>query len=109
MVISDVQSKEGKSGTTAFVFVVSLSGNPLAPVTVNYASAAGTASASFDFLAVAGTLTFPVGVNMRTVTVSVVGDRVREANESFTVNLSNPSPNAYIDRGTGVATIVNDD
>ena len=107
--ISDVQSKEGKSGTTAFVFVISLSGNPLAPVTVDYASAGGTAGAPSDFQVVAGTLTFPVGVNVRTVTVSVLGDRIREANELFTVNLSNPSANAYIDRGQGVATIVNDD
>ena len=43
------------------------------------------------------------------MTVSVLGDRVREADELFTVNLSNPSANAYIDRGQGVATIVNDD
>jgi hypothetical protein len=108
-VISDVQAKEGKSGTTAFVFVVSLSGNPIAPVTVDYASAAGTAGAPSDFQVVAGTLTFSPGVNIRTVTVSVLGDRVREANEVFTVNLSNPSANAYIDRAQGVATIVNDD
>ena len=107
--ISDVQTKEGKSGTTAFQFVVSLSGNPLAPVTVDYASLAGTALPSSDFQALAGTLTLPVGVNTRTVTVSVLGDRVREGNEVFTVKLSNPSANAYIDRGQGVATIVNDD
>jgi fibronectin-binding autotransporter adhesin len=91
------------------VFVVSLSGNPLAPVTVDYASAAGTASTPSDFQSVAGTLTFPAGVNVRTVTVSVLGDRVREANEVFTVKLSNPSANAYIDRALGFATIVNDD
>jgi hypothetical protein len=108
-VISDVQSKEGKSGTTAFVFVVSLSGNPLAPVTVDYAAAVGTASAPSDFQLAAGTLIFPAGVNARTLTISVVGDRVREPNELFSLNLSNPSPNAYIDRGQGVATIVNDD
>jgi fibronectin-binding autotransporter adhesin len=108
-VISDVQSKEGKSGTTTFVFVVSLSGNPLAPVTVDYASAAGTATVPSDFQIASGTLTFPIGINERTVTVSVVGDKVRELNELFYVNLSNPSANAYIDDGQGVATIVNDD
>lgn len=109
VVISDVQNKEGRSGTTDFVFVVSLSGNPLAPVTVDYAAAVGTAGAPSDFQIAAGTLIFPTGVNVRTVTISVVGDRVREPNELFSVNLSHPSPNAYIDRGEGVATIVNDD
>jgi hypothetical protein len=109
VVISDAQSKEGKSGATAFVFFVSLSGNPLAPVTVDFATAAGTAGAPSDFQDVSGTVTFAPGVNAKTVTVWVVGDRVREPDERFSVNLSNPSANAYIDRGEGVATIVNDD
>ena len=107
--ISDVQGKEGKSGTTAFTFVVSLSGNALSPVTVDYASAPGTATCPSDFQAVSGTLTFPVGVNTKTITVGVVGDRTRERNETFFVNLSNPSANAYLGDGQGVGTIVDDD
>jgi hypothetical protein len=107
--ISDVQGKEGKSGTTAFTFVVSLSGNPLSPVTVSYATAAGTAAATSDFQPASGTLSFPAGVNTKTITVAVVGDKVREPNETFSVNLSNASPNAYIGDGQGVGTIVNDD
>jgi chitinase len=107
--ISDVQGKEGKRGTTSLTFAVELSGNPIAPVTVDYASAAGTASVPSDFAAVHGTLNFPVGVNVQTVTVSVVSDTTREANETFTVNLSNPSANAYIGDGQGVGTILNDD
>jgi serralysin len=78
-------------------------------VTVSYATAAGTASTPSDFLATSGTLTFPVGVNTKTITVAVVGDRVRERNETFFVNLSNASPNAYIGDGQGVGTIVDDD
>src|ERR671937_89387 len=102
--ISDVQGKEGKSGTTAFTFVVSLSGNPLSPVTVDYASAAGTASTPSDFQSVSGTLTFPIGVTTKTITVAVVGDTVRERNETFSVNLSNPSANAYLGDEQGVGT-----
>ena len=107
--ISDVQGKEGKSGTTAFTFVVSLSGNPLAPVTVDYATAAGTASTPSDFQAVSGVLTFPIGTNVKTITVAVLGDKVRERNETFVVNLSNPSANAYLGDGQGLGTIVDDD
>jgi Calx-beta domain len=107
--ISDVQGKEGRSGATSFTFVVSLSGNPLSPVTVDYASAAGTATTPSDFQAASGTLTFPTGVNTKTITVQVVGDKSRERNETFYVNLSNPSANAYIGDGQGVATIVDDD
>jgi hypothetical protein len=107
--ISDAQGKEGKSGTTAFTFVVSLSGSPLSPVTVSYATAAGTATTPSDFLPASGTLTFPVGVSTQKITVNVVGDRVRERNETFYVNLSNPSPNAYTGDAQGVGTIVDDD
>ena len=78
-------------------------------MTVSYATAAGTATAPSDFQAVGGTVTFPVGVNTRTITVGVVGDRVRERNETFVVNLSNPSPNAYTGDAQGVGTIVDDD
>jgi hypothetical protein len=78
-------------------------------VTVGFASANGTASAASDYQGVSGTLTFPVGVENATVTVSVVGDTVREPNETFVLNLANPSANAYIGDGQGVATIVNDD
>jgi hypothetical protein len=58
---------------------------------------------------VSGTLTFPVGVNVKTIVVQVVGDRTRERNETFSVNLSNPSANAYLGDGQGVGTIVDDD
>jgi hypothetical protein len=78
-------------------------------VTVDYASAAGSASTPSDFQAVSGTLTFPVGVNVRTITVAVVGDRTRERNEAFYVNLSNPSANAYLGDGQGLGTILDDD
>jgi hypothetical protein len=81
----------------------------VAPVTVDYATAAGTATTPSDFQSVHGTLTFFTGVNSQTITVSVVGDTVREPNETFLLNLSNPSANAYIQDGQGIGTILNDD
>jgi hypothetical protein len=78
-------------------------------VTVDYASAAGTATSPSDFQSVSGTLSFPVGVDTRTITVQVVGDRTRERNETFYVNLSNPSANAYLGDGQALGTIVDDD
>jgi len=41
--------------------------------------------------------------------VPVAGDTTREANETFYVNLSNPSPNAYLGDSQGLGTITNDD
>jgi Calx-beta domain len=95
--------------TTPFTFSVTLSDLPLSRVTVNYATASGTAISGTDFVAASGTLTFPAGVKAQTITVFVKGDKIRENNETFSVNLSNASTNAYIDVGQGVGAIVNDD
>ena len=107
--IGDASKKEGNSGTTSFVFTVSLSGSPLSTVTVDWATAAGSASPVLDYAPANGTLSFPVGVTTKTVTISVVGDLAREANETFYLNLSNPSANAYLGDAQGLGTITNDD
>jgi hypothetical protein len=107
--IDDVSKKEGNSGSTAFTFVVSVSGSPLSTVTVDWATGGGTAPAVSDYAPANGTLSFAPGVTAKTVTIQVVGNRVPEPNETFFVNLSNPSANAYIGDGQGVGTILNDD
>ena len=84
-------------------------GQPLYPVTVTYATANGTATANSDYLPTSGALGFPVGVNTRTIKVTVLGDKTREPNETFFLNLSNPSPNAYLGDSQGLGTIGNDD
>jgi large repetitive protein len=107
--ISDVSKKEGNSGTTAFVFTVSVSGSPLSTVTVDWATGGGTAPPVSDYVPANGTVSFAPGVTTRTVTIQVVGNSVPEPNETFFVNLSNPSPNAYLGDAQGVGTILNDD
>jgi hypothetical protein len=114
--INDVTMNEGNSGTTNFVFTVTLSDPPAGNFTimVNYATANGTAiagacSSGFDYLTTSGQLTFNRNNLTRTVTVPVCGDAVFEPNETFFVNLSNPTGGATITKGQGVGTIVNDD
>jgi large repetitive protein len=107
--ISSVSKKEGRSGTTAFVFTVALSGSPLSTVTVDWATGGGTAAAVSDYVPANGTLSFAPGVTTKTVTISVVGNTVPEPNETFFVNLSNPSANAYLGNSQAVGTIANDD
>jgi CSLREA domain-containing protein len=106
--INNVSQNEGNSGTTPFVFTVTLSAASASTVTVNYATADGTATAPSDYAATSGTLTFAPGVTTQTITVNVVGDTTPEPNETFTVNLSTPA-NATIAAGTGTGTIVDDD
>jgi hypothetical protein len=104
-----VSKKEGNSGTTIFSFAVTLSATALSPVTVNFATANGSAIAPGDYTTTSGTLTIPTGAMGSAITVSVVGNTVKEKNETFYVKVSNPSPNAYLGNTQGVGTIVNDD
>ena len=70
------------------------------PVTVQYGTANGTASAGSDYKARSGTLTFAAGETSKTVSVAVKGDTAVEANETLTLNLSGAS-GATIADGSG--------
>jgi hypothetical protein len=107
--IGDMFKSEGRSGTTAFTFTVRLSAPSSVPVTVQYATANGTAKVSGgDYYAKSGTLTFQPGQISKTITVLVRGDRSREADETFFVNLAN-AQGAQIGDGQGLGMIQNDD
>jgi len=107
--INDVSMAEGNSGTTNFVFTVTLSAASNLTVNVDYATANGTATiADNDYQAVSGTLTFNPGNLTRTITVLVNGDQKFEPDETFFVNLTN-AVNATISDSQGVGTIQNDD
>jgi hypothetical protein len=106
--INDVALDEGNTGSRNAVFTVSLSAAAPTTVTVNYATANGTAAAGSDYRATSGTLTFAPGATSKTVAVSVLGDAAIEADETFTVALSGAT-NASVSRAVGTATIRNDD
>jgi hypothetical protein len=107
--VDDVTVTEGNTGTTAVTFTVRLSAAYGKPVTVDYATADGTATvAGGDYRATSGTLTFAPGVTSMTVTVLVNGDRAVESTESFTLLLSNPT-NAFVTDATGVGTVTDDE
>jgi len=109
MVISDVTKNEGNSGYTSFTFTVSLSAPSEKGVSVNYATADGTATtANKDYVAASGTLFFAAGQTSQTITVMVVGNTKKEANETFFVNLSGIN-NALLADAQGIGTILNDD
>jgi parallel beta-helix repeat protein len=106
--VGNAQVTEGNSGTKVAQFVVSLSAGTDVTVTVNYATADGTAKAGTDYGAASGVLTFSPGSLQRTIDVSINGDATVEPDESFLVNLSGAS-RATVADGQGQGTIVNDD
>jgi large repetitive protein len=91
-------------------FTVSLSNPSKQVITVKYQTANGTATAGSDYTALPlQTLTFnPGGPLTQQVSVSVNGDLLNEADETFFVNLTVPT-NATISDSQGQGTIQNDD
>jgi serine protease len=107
--IADVSVTEGNSGTKLATFRVRLSAAAGVPVTYNIATANGTATAGSDYVAkslsgqsiAAGSLT-------KTFTVTINGDTTIEANETFTVTVSNVI-GASVSDGQAIGTITNED
>src|SRR5205823_9736560 len=71
LAIGDVTVLEGNDGTTAFVFTVTRLGPTGQVVSVNYATADGSATSANDYTAASGTLTIPAGQTSGTITVLV--------------------------------------
>ncbi|HWS28113.1 MAG TPA: Calx-beta domain-containing protein, partial [Xanthomonadales bacterium] len=107
--ISDVTQAEGNSGSTNFQFTVTRS-NTAGAASVQVSTADVNAAAGSDYTAIAGqTVNFTAGGSATAVVnVAVSGDSVLESNETFAVNLSNPSGGSIGD-GQGIGTITNDD
>ena len=112
LAIDDLVLDEGTGGTTDFSFTVTLSDLSALPISVDFATADGTAedeSGDGDYQSTSGTLTFDPEVTSRTVTVTVNADATEELpTEDFFVDLSNPSLATLAD-DRGAATITDDD
>ena len=102
--ISAAQLTEGDAGTLQMVFFVQLSNANTLPITVDFATSNGTATAGSDYLAATGTVTFAPGQTLQQVNINIIGDVLTEADETFNVILSN-AVNGSITTATGVGTI----
>ena len=108
MSVNDVTVTEGNDGARQAVFTVTRSDGG-GPASVRYATADGSATvAAGDYQAASGTLSFGPGENRKTVSVPINGDRLAEADESFVLNLSNPT-GAVIADAKGKASILDDE
>jgi hypothetical protein len=84
-------------------------------VSVNYATADGTATSGascgsgVDFVKTSGTMTFANGVTDQSFTVPICQDTLIEQNETVSLTLSSPAGGATIGPGTATLTIIDDD
>jgi hypothetical protein len=82
---------EGNSGDAPFASIdVTLSAPSGRAVSVDYTTIDGSANSGSDYDLTAGTLDFPAGQTVGSVTVRVIGDDATEGDETFDVDLANP-------------------
>ena len=75
--------------------------------TVDYATSDGSATAGSDYTATSGTLTFTSGQTSKTIPVPLIDDALNEADETFTLTLSNAT--VALTDATATGTIFDDD
>ena len=99
--VADAEADEG----TSLSFAVTLDRAATGTVTVDWATADGTATAGSDYEAASGTLTFAAGETAKTVTVQALSDALAEDDETFSLQLSNASGAAILD-GAATGTVI---
>lgn len=104
--VSDVTQNRQNTGSK-YRFYVDLSAAYSQPVSVNYTTVAGTAKENTDFTAAAGTLVFPASQTELYVDIQVRGDSLRQAQQQFYIQLSNPV-NCVLGIVKATGTIIND-
>lgn len=101
---------EGTTVTEGSVarFTIRLSRTSSTPITVQYATADGSAVAEADYVAANGTVTFAPGETTKVVEIGVVGDTRFEFDEAFSLVLGNAT-NARISTPAALGRVMDDD
>ncbi|HXG67024.1 MAG TPA: Calx-beta domain-containing protein, partial [Blastocatellia bacterium] len=108
--ITDASLTEGNTGTTSMSFTVNLSPASTQVVTVQFATANGTATAGSDYQAASGMLTFNPGETSKGISITIIGDTAIEPDETFVINLTHATGATIADgQEQGTGTILNDD
>jgi hypothetical protein len=87
--ISPAWTDEGDGTPRSLTFQVTMSAASADTVTVDFRTGDGSALNGSDYQATTGTLRFEPGVLAQTLPVPILGDAFPEADETFTVTLSN--------------------
>lgn len=78
------------------------------PITVQYATVDGTATAGSDYNGVSGVLNFPEGTYQQTITIPFFADQITEHPETFTVRLFNPTGEVDLASPSSVTVVMTD-
>jgi hypothetical protein len=103
--ISDVK-QDRSVNSSVFHFTILLDKPAPAPVTIHYATLAGSAVANTDFIPADGNVTIAANQQQAFADVTVKGDSLRKADQVFYVQLDHPQ-NCEIQDNKATGTIVN--
>jgi hypothetical protein len=97
-------------GAGAATVTVTRGGDTTVPVTVNYATSNGSATAGADYTGASGTLSFAAGETSKTFAVTLLDDSAVEGSETINLTLSAPSGGgAALGRALATLTITDND
>lgn len=102
---------EGDSGTTDMVFPVTMIGLAGVDLEIAWSTTNETARSPFDFAGGTGTVVIPSGSAQAEIRIPVVGDRVEEPNEHFTLSISSlpSSAGVVFAKSVALGIVINDD
>ncbi|WP_083468781.1 Calx-beta domain-containing protein [Nostoc piscinale] len=98
---------EGNTNPQTVTYNVTLSNASSQTITVQYATANGSAIAGSDYTATTGTLTFNPGVTSQVINIPILNDSVNEANKTLILSLKSPT-NATLGTTASVTTTITD-
>lgn len=78
-------------------------------VSVDYTTLDGSAEASTDYIAQNGTITFTPGISERFINIEIIDDDIFEQDESFFIQLSNPTNGAVLGQKCLATILILDD
>jgi len=103
LTINNVKVSDAGSTPNA-IFTLTLSTPSSKPISVDFQTANGSATAGQDYQAQAGTVHIPAGATSATIAIPIITDALAEPDQTFSVNLGN-AVNATLATASGIGTI----
>ena len=98
----------GESGGQVVITVSRINGSD-GTVSVDYATANGSATAGSDYVTTNGTLTFANGETSKTFAITIIDDSIFENSETVNLSLSNATGGATLGNPNSAVLTINDD
>lgn len=107
LAVANVIHERSSTTPTTYRFTINVTPTCSKPITVDYKTVDATAVAGKDYTALTGKLTIPANTLSAYVDVTVLKDSLRQEDQTFTFELSNPTNASISGTGKAIGTIQN--